>query len=200
MSRPAPAPRRSDETRRRILRAARQRFTTDGYERTTIRAVAADAAIDPSMVMRYYGSKEGLFAAATAFDLRLPDLGAIAPEEWGAALVRHFFSRWEGDADDDALRVLLRAAATNEAAASRMRAIFGRQLVPTLAKACPEGEVAERAGLVASQMLGLAYCRYVLRLPPVAELGVERMVARVGPTIQRYLSGPLEEPSPQASA
>jgi AcrR family transcriptional regulator len=200
MSRPAPAPRRSDETRRRILRAARQRFTTDGYERTTIRAVAADAAIDPSMVMRYYGSKEGLFAAATAFDLRLPDLGAIAPEERGAALVRHFFSRWEGDAEDDALRVLLRAAATNEAAASRMRAIFERQLVPTLAKACPEGEVAERAGLVASQMLGLAYCRYVLRLPPVAELGIERLVARIGPTIQRYLSGPLEEPSPQASA
>jgi AcrR family transcriptional regulator len=200
MSRPAHGSRRADETRRRILRAARQRFTTDGYERTTIRAVAADAAIDPSMVMRYYGSKEGLFAAATAFDLRLPDLGAIAPEERGAALVRHFFSRWEGDAEDDALRVLLRAAATNEAAASRMRAIFERQLVPTLAKACPEGEVAERAGLVASQMLGLAYCRYVLRLPPVAELGIERLVARIGPTIQRYLSGPLEEPSPQASA
>jgi Tetracyclin repressor-like, C-terminal domain len=49
-------------------------------------------------------------------------------------------------------------------------------------------------------MLGLAYCRYVLRLPPVAELGIERLVARIGPTIQRYLSGPLEEPSPQASA
>jgi AcrR family transcriptional regulator len=200
MSRPAHGSRRADETRRRILRAARQRFTTDGYERTTIRAVAADAAIDPSMVMRYYGSKEGLFAAATAFDLRLPDLGAIAPEDRGAALVRHFFSRWEGDAEDDTLRVLLRSAATNEPAAERMRAIFRHQLVPTLAKACPEGEVAERAGLVTSQMLGLAYCRYVLRLPPIAELGIERLAARIGPTIQRYLSGPLEGPLPQASA
>ena len=200
MSTPAPAPRRSDETRRRILRAARQRFTTDGYERTTIRAVAADAAIDPSMVMRYYGSKEGLFAAATAFDLRLPDLRAIAPEDRGAALVRHFFSRWEGDAEDDALRVLLRSAATNEPAALRIRTIFQRQLVPAVAAVCPEGEAAQRAGLIATQMLGLAYCRYVLRLPPVAGPGIERLVARVGPTIQRYLLGPLDGPPPQASA
>jgi AcrR family transcriptional regulator len=200
MNRPAPPPRRSDDTRRRILRAARQRFTTDGYERTTIRAVAADASIDPSMVMRYYGSKEGLFAAATAFDLRLPDLRAIAPEDRGAALVRHFFSRWEGDAEDDALRVLLRSAATNEPAALRIRTIFQRQLVPAVAAVCPEREAAERAGLMATQMLGLAYCRYVLRLPPVAELSIERLVARIGPTIQRYLSGPLDGPPPQASA
>jgi AcrR family transcriptional regulator len=200
MNSPVPSPRRSEETRKRILRAARQRFMREGYERTTIRAVAADAAIDASMVMRYYGSKEGLFAAATAFDLRLPDLRAIAPEERGAALVRHFFARWEGDADDDALRVLLRAAVTNEQAAERMRAIFKGQLVPTMAAVCPATEAQERAGLIATQMLGLAYCRYVLRLPPIADLAVERLVARIGPTIQRYLSGPLDRPPPQPRA
>jgi AcrR family transcriptional regulator len=189
MSRSAPSPRRSEETRKRILRAARQRFSIEGYERTTIRAVAADAAIDPSMVMRYYGSKEGLFAAVTSFDLRLPELGAIAHEKRGAALVRHFFSRWEGD--DDALPVLLRAAVTNEPAAERMRAIFARQLVPKIAAVCPEGEAAERAGLIATQMLGLAYCRYALRLPPVTDLAVERLIAHIGPTIQRYLIEPL---------
>jgi AcrR family transcriptional regulator len=142
--------------------------------------------------MRYYGSKEGLFAAAATFDLRLPDLRPIDPGERGAALVRHFFSRWEGDAGDDALRVLLRAAATNEPATERIRAIFQRQLVPAVAELCPEGEAAERAGLMATQMLGLAYCRYVLRLPPVVGLSVERLIAQIGPTIQRYLAEPLE--------
>jgi AcrR family transcriptional regulator len=200
MSRSAPSPRRSEETRKRILRAARQRFSIEGYERTTIRAVAADAAIDPSMVMRYYGSKEGLFAAVTSFDLRLPELGAIAHEERGAALVRHFFSRWEGHADDDALPVLLRTAVTNEPAAERMRAIFARQLVPKIAAVCPEGEAAQRAGLIATQMLGLAYCRYALRLPPVTDLAMERLIAHIGPTIQRYLSEPLNRPLPQQSA
>ncbi|MFZ0875271.1 MAG: TetR family transcriptional regulator, partial [Pseudonocardiaceae bacterium] len=63
-------PRRSDATRAAILAAARERFAADGYERATIRAIAADASIDPTMVMRYYGNKEGLFAAASEVDLR----------------------------------------------------------------------------------------------------------------------------------
>jgi len=71
------AEKKSDRTRAAILAAARERFGTDGYERATIRAIAADAAIDPAMVMRYYGSKEKLFAAAAEFDVRLPDFGDV---------------------------------------------------------------------------------------------------------------------------
>src|SRR3954467_2586493 len=93
--RPLPSSRRSEATRNAILAAARERFATDGYERATIRAIAKDAHIDPSMVMRYYGNKEGLFAAAVALDLRLPDLGAIPHEEFGRALVTHFPGLWE---------------------------------------------------------------------------------------------------------
>src|SRR5690349_18772922 len=89
------APRRSDATRGAILTAARERFAADGYERATIRAIAKDAGIDPSMVMRYYGNKEGLFAAAVAIDLRLPDVGALPREGVGRALVTHFLATWE---------------------------------------------------------------------------------------------------------
>lgn len=66
------AARRSDATRATILDAARERFVADGYEKATIRAIARDAKIDPSMVMRYYGNKAGLFAAAVAIDPGLP--------------------------------------------------------------------------------------------------------------------------------
>jgi AcrR family transcriptional regulator len=187
---PAETPaRRSDETRARILRAARDRFAAEGYDRTTIRSVARDAAIDPSMVMRYFGSKEGLFAAAASFDLGLPDLGAVPRGTLGPALVRHFLARWEGDPSDDALRVLLRAAASRDSAAERMREIFRTQLVPAVAAVAPRPQAAERAGLVATQMLGLAFCRYVLRLPGVADLSHDAVAARIGPTIQRYLTG-----------
>jgi AcrR family transcriptional regulator len=178
---------RSEETRARILRAARERFAADGYERTTIRAVAGDAAIDPSMVMRYFGSKEALFAAAASFDLRLPDLAAVRRRNLGAALVRHFLDRWEGDPSDDALKVLLRAAVSQEGAAERMREIFRSQLVPAVAGIVPKSQAAERASLVATQMLGLAFCRYVLRLPGVVDLPHDALATRVGPTIQRYL-------------
>jgi AcrR family transcriptional regulator len=183
-------PRRSDVTRAEILRAAQARFATDGYQRATIRAIAADAAIDPSMVMRYYGSKAQLFAAAVDIDLRLPDLTSIPKRRLGATLVAHFLQRWEGDPTDDALLILLRSAATDDAAAERMRAIFRDQLTPALFALTGDAvEAAERAGLISTQMLGLALCRNILRLPPVAALAPETIVARVGPTIQRYLTG-----------
>ena len=181
-------PRRSDATRAAILTAARERFAADGYERATIRAIAADAAIDPAMVMRYYGSKEKLFAAAAVFDLRLPSLDGVPPDEVGATLVNHFLNRWE---DDEALVALLRAGATNEAAAERMRGIFAAQVAPVVAALSPDpAEVPMRAGLLATQALGLALCRYVLRLPPVVALSRAEVVAWLGPTVQRYLTAP----------
>jgi AcrR family transcriptional regulator len=178
--------RRSDTTRAAILAAARERFASDGFERATIRAIAADARIDPSMVMRYYGNKEGLFAAAAEFDLRLPDLSATPPGEAGATLVAHFLHRWEGD---ETMLALLRAAVTQEAAAARMRTIFAAQLGPVAARLSPDPEqAATRAGLVATQMLGFALCRFVLKLPPVTGLDREEAIAWLGPTVQRYLT------------
>ncbi|MFI6331301.1 TetR family transcriptional regulator [Micromonospora chersina] len=183
----APRARRSDATRAAILRAARERFAADGYERATIRAIAADARIDPSMVMRYYGSKEGLFAAAAEFDLRLPDLAAVPPDRLGETLIRHFLRRWEGD---ETLAALLRAASTNPGAAERMRRLFADQLAAAVAGfGTDPASTARRAGLVASQTLGLAFTRYIVRLPPVVEMTPDELVAWVAPTLQRYLTG-----------
>src|SRR5262245_1171972 len=112
---------RSAGTRQRILEAARARFSADGYERATIRAVAADAEIDPSMVMRYFGSKEGLFAAAASFDLDLPDLAALPRRERGRRLAQHYLHLWERDPAGGGLAILLRTAATNDSAAERVR-------------------------------------------------------------------------------
>ena len=86
---------RSEGTRRTILEAARATFATRGYEQTTIRAVAAQAGIDPSMVMRYFGSKAGLFTAASTMDLHPPDLRSVPARRRGEHLVRHFVDRWE---------------------------------------------------------------------------------------------------------
>ena len=103
---------KSQRTRAAILQAAQELFATLGYERTTVRDVAARAAIDPAMVMRYFGSKEGLFARATAFDLQLPDLTQVARQRIGATLVAHFLEVWEGARSNGSLISLLRAAAS----------------------------------------------------------------------------------------
>jgi AcrR family transcriptional regulator len=178
--------RSSGETKAVILAAARERFAESGFEKATIRAIAADANIDPSMVMRYFGNKDQLFAAAADFDLAIPDLSDVGPGRLGARLVKHFVDRWERD---EALIVLLRSSGTNAEAADRMREIFSTQLLPVIAKVNPV-EPQRRAGLIATQVLGLALCRYVLRLPPVVGMSHDEIVSWLGPTVQRYLEAP----------
>lgn len=177
---------RSADTRARILEAARNQFGRHGYDRATIRAIAAEAQIDPSLVMRYFGSKEHLFTVAAEFQLRLPEIAALPADEIGAAVVGHFVERWD---HDDTLLALLRRAATDSDAAERMRQIFATQLVPhavAISASTSEGE--RRAGLAATQILGMALCRYVLRLPPVVAMDKDEIVAWLGPTLQRYFT------------
>jgi AcrR family transcriptional regulator len=181
---------RSEGTRRTILDAARSLFATRGYEQTTIRAVAAAADIDASLVMRYFGSKADLFAAAATIDLNAPELTSVAPRRRGEALVRHFMARWDRDPSEDMLVFLLRTAVTDESVAERMQATFNRMIVGPLAElgyTDPE----RRAALIGSQLMGLALCRHILRLEPLATLSNEEVVAGVAPTIQRYLTASL---------
>jgi AcrR family transcriptional regulator len=179
---------RSLPAREAILSAARSRFATDGYDRATVRAIAADAHVDPSMVMRYFGNKRQLFALTADFDLRLPDLTAVPREQAGQTLASHLISRWEGD---EGLQILLRTATTDDDAADRMRAIFAGQLAPQIATITGDDATtaATRAGLVATQALGVVLCRYVLRLPPVVALSAADLTRWLAPTLQRYLAG-----------
>lgn len=192
--------RKSDRTRAAILQAARAQFQARGYDRTNIRAVAAAADIDPSMVIRYYGSKEGLFAAAAHVDLQLPNLSSVPARHRGRALLEHFIRRWEGDLSDDVLVLLLRSAVTDERAAQRLQAVFREQLVGTMSRISDPQEALRRAGLIASQVLGLALGRYLLKIPGLADRPAEDLIADLAPTIQRYLSAPLPTPASQGTS
>ena len=177
--------RKSDETRARILAAARKLFLHEGYERTTIRGVAHDAGIDPALVIRYFGSKEGLFLAVTPTDLGIPDLRSVPRDKAGEAMVRQFFVRWE--APDGCLQILLRAAVSNEHAAERGREVFRRQIIQAVANLRGRSGSEKIASLVATQLLGLAYCLYVIRLPALTSMPREAVITAIGATIQRYL-------------
>jgi len=182
---------KSGRTRAAILGAAREQFAARGYDRASVRSIAAQASIDPAMVIRYFSSKEALFAAAVDVDLMLPDLSSVPAEELGGRLTRHFLERWEGDLSDDVLLILLRSAVTSEQVAERLRGVFADQVVRALAALLPEAEAERRAALVASQLLGLALTRYLLRLPGMAGRPADEVVADVAPTVQRYLAAQL---------
>src|SRR5260370_35763610 len=111
-------------TRADILAAARLRFGSDGYERATLRAIAADVGVDPALVIRYFGSKQDLFAAAAEFTLDLPDLTAVHPDDVADALLPSFLAVWE---DDATFVPLLRVAWTTQPAADTLRRICATQ-------------------------------------------------------------------------
>jgi AcrR family transcriptional regulator len=182
---------RSLAAREAILAAARARFTEQGYDRTTIRQVASDADIDPSMVMRYYGNKDGLFAAAVDVDLRLPDLAALPRDEVARTLATHFVTMWGTD-QGGPLSILLRSAVTHDEAAERLRAVFSDQVVTMVRRLLGEGPDTDvRAGLLSTQLLGIALTRYVLRLPPVVGMDDEEVVAITTEFVDRILGAPL---------
>ena len=168
-------PRKSDTTRARIIEAARERFRKEGYERTTIRKVARDARIDPALVMRYFESKRGLFDAAMSVELRIPDLTDHPRDKLGEALIAHFLKRWE-EPDDDSLQLLLRSSASNEEAAERMRMVFRDQIVGLVTRLRGDEAMSrDIAALIATQTIGLAYTRYILKLPPLVAMPRETL-------------------------
>lgn len=178
--------RNAAETRADILSAARVRFGAEGYERTTLRAVAADVGVDPALVIRYFGSKQDLFAAAAEFTLNLPDLAGMPPDGIAEALLAAFFAVWE---HDTTFVALLRAAMTSEAAADTMRTVFATQVAPALGAVTPD-HPGERAGLMGAFVIGLATTRYVIANPFVAGLDHDTLIRWAAPVVRQLLVGP----------
>jgi AcrR family transcriptional regulator len=182
----SPRRRSAPATRAAILEAARTRFGAQGFDRVRLRDVAADVGVDPAMVIRYFGTKEGLFAAAAEFTLDLPDLTGVRADDLAHVLMPRFFGVWE---DDAGFLSLLRAATTSEAAAAKMRELFTGQVAPAVAAVVAD-RAPERAALLGSQILGLAVSRYVLKVPPLADMGRAELEAWVAPVIRHYLTSP----------
>jgi AcrR family transcriptional regulator len=203
--------RRAGESRTReaILDAARRRFGAQGYDGTTIRGIAADAGVNPALVHHFYGTKERLFAAA----MRLPAvpseifthllaaererLGGEFGSHLGEILVQTVLRIWDVADIRTAFLGLLRSAATTEQALVMLREFVTSTILTSLSQVTGVGDDAEgryRAALVASQVIGLGFARYVLWLEPLAAADAEDLVAAIGPTVQRYLTGDIAPP------
>jgi AcrR family transcriptional regulator len=178
-------PRNASQTRADILSAARRRFGAEGYDRTTLRAVAADVGVDAALVIRYFGNKQELFAAAADFTIDLPDLSNVGPDDIAGVLLPRFFAVWEGET----FLALLRAAMTSTVAADALRRVFAQQVAPKLITATPDNPV-QRIGLMGAFVIGLATTRYVLVNPPIANLSREELSRWAAPVIRQLLVGP----------
>lgn len=181
------------DTRADILAAARTSFADRGYDATTIRGVAAAAGVDPALIHYFFGSKNGLFAAAMELTANpadvIADLLVGGLDGLGERAARAIIAVWDEPATGDRLRAVLRSTLTHERSATMMREYVGRELVSRLAAELSGPDARVRAALISSQIVGMAMARHVLRIEPVASADPETLVRHLGPLIQNLLTG-----------
>lgn len=178
------------ETRQRILTAARRQFAERGFRGASVRSIAGEAGVDPSLINHHFGDKAQLLVAT--MDLPFNPLERIEGvlegpvDDLAARLIRVFCESW--DPYSDVFNTVVRSAFDGGLANAPM-ANFARNVVVTRISARLEGEDADlRASLVASQLVGLALMRYVVKLEPVATTGVDDVVSMYGPAMQEVIT------------
>ena len=182
-------------TRDAVLAAAKEAFGRQGYAATSLRAVARTAEVDPALITHYFGSKDGLFEAALALPLDpgvlVAQLLSGGPDGLGERIVRTFLGVWDSTPGQGPMLAMLRSAVSHEDSADTLRELLLRVLLRPLAVGAGADQPDLRAALLASQVVGLAMTRYVLRIEPVASADPDTLANALGPTLQRYLTGTL---------
>lgn len=183
-------------TRDEILRVARRGFAEVGYDRATFRSIAAEAGVDPALVVQFFGSKKDLFAAATVPPVTLVELAEASDESSdagpGLQLARLLMLWLDDDGARQALLARIRAASSEPAAADAVREMIGGQL--TAFAEHMDGERPDvRASLLATQFLGVVFARFVVVVEPLASMDPGDIADWLGPTFELYLSGPPDD-------
>lgn len=178
------------ESRRRILEASRSLFVRQGYRRATLRAIAAEAGVDPAMVHYFFGTKKRLFTSAMKATerpgSRLAPLIEMGLGDLGPRLVRQFLEAWDGGFEP--LFSLARSTPDDEESASMLRIFLERDVRAPLARAIGGADADLRAGLAVTHLTGLAAARYLIGLEPIASATADELVLWLGPVLQRCLT------------
>lgn len=192
----------NQDTRGDILTAARHAFAARGFAGASIRGIAAEAGVDAALVHHYFETKEQLFLATVNIPIVLTDLldqvTATGLDGLGDRLIRTILGVWDSDLQPS-LVAAVRTALTDPNLTRSISEFLTLEVISRILKALdlPEEEATRRAGLVASQVLGVLIGRYVLKLPPLVTQSSDDVARAVGPTLQRYLSGDLASSPPR---
>lgn len=181
------------DTRRVLLETAARRFAEAGYDKTSVRDIAAAAGVDPALIRHYFGNKAGLFRATMGWPFDPEQIAAQITggdrSGLGERLTAVFFDAWEQPQSRAALMAILRGAATHDESAALVRQFIDGRLYPLLAEALqdPDGEL--RVDLAMAQLLGIALLRHIIKVEPIASRSAEELRARVAPAISVHLNG-----------
>jgi AcrR family transcriptional regulator len=192
--RPGRPPGTSD-TRERILASARELFARNGIDKTSIRAIASDAEVDPALVHHYFGTKTQLFAAAIHIPIDpmqvIGPLQQVPVDQIGHVLPSLLLPLWDSEMGKGFIATLRSIIAGNDT--SLVRSFLQEVITKEVGSRVddPPGSGPIRVQFVASQLVGVVMARYILELEPFKSLPVEQIVETIAPNLQRYLTGDL---------
>ena len=179
---------KGQRTRLRILQAARRTFAEVGYERATIRQIAAAADVDKSSVIQYFGNKQALFDEAVEWNAPVAALASDDPDQTAADYLRALLAGWSADPDGP-MAVLLRTAMTSADAADRLRTLLTEQIIDVVAPTIAAPDARVRAALLTAVLMGLASQRFLLQQPDLVAASDEEIVALLTPALRALLDG-----------
>lgn len=183
------------DTRAAILDAARIRFADTGFDKTSIRAIAGDADVDPALVHHYFGTKQQLFAAVVEFpadpEATLNAVDRAPLDELGPTIVRAVVGVWDSPAGPGIVamvRSMFGGGEMNLARSFLLQVVLERVRARI---ATPADDGRARVALAAAQMVGVLTARKIVGIEPLASMPIDEVVAAVGPSMQRYLTGDI---------
>lgn len=179
-----------------IIDAARAEFYEHGYSATTIRSVARRAEVDPALIYHYFADKAALYAATLSLPadpqqiLREVQVTPVSP---GARLVAAFLGQWEaGEQPGRAFVNLVQAISSSPDAARSLREFLADRVWAPLAA---DEQAQWRTAAISSQLMGLAWSRYVMRAEPLASASLPEVAERLGPVLEGMMFG-AAQPGP----
>jgi len=181
-------------TRDAIADAAGRQFAELGYDRTTIRGIAREAGVDPALVVHFFGSKQRLFADVVELPFDAAEVLPRLLEGDRADIGRRFATFVVGVLESggrEAMVGLVRAAASEPAAAEAVRELVTRRVIGTIVDAIGSDDAPLRASLVGAQVVGLVMARHVVGVEPLASTDPQSLIEAIAPTFQRLLTEPL---------
>jgi AcrR family transcriptional regulator len=179
---------RAEQRRRteaRILDAAAKVFVADGYERTTIRAVASAAGADAGLVMHYFGSKQELYRRVIDA-APVPEVSgtpAQATEQILATLADRLASA------PMASLALLRSMLTNPEAASAASAGIARYEAQ-IASVIPADDADLRAAIISAITIGITVSRHLIASDELAAADPAQVIRLLRPCLLSLTARP----------
>lgn len=187
------------QSREALLGAARVQFALHGYERATLRAIAADAGVDPGLIRHFFGGKDDLFAATIELPPELVSavIGEFraGTEGLGERVTRRYLGLWEDQQTGPVLISLTRTALTHEPALEHFREFLMATVVRQAGTYIPGSNPELRLNLAMGSLLGVALTRHIYRTPPTANASIEQLVTFIAPTVEQYLVGDVSADS-----